>query len=240
MINNKEFTTVIEAREISKSYLGAEVLKRVSLNIFPEEFVLIAGHSGSGKTTLLNMLSATDRPDEGSVMVNGRDITALSDKQRTAYRSESGLIFQRSGLLGGMTAQENIMRVHELADRPIDFEWLDYVVQELSISALMKKRASQMSGGQAQRIGIARALAHQPHLIFADEPTASLDAESTHDVHRVLRNVVDHSKASVVMVSHDPVSQDYVDGVFTMDDGIVKDFEKTTPMPERNLLKEAV
>lgn len=240
MINNKEITPVIEAREISKSYLGAEVLKRASLNIFPEEFVLIAGHSGSGKTTLLNMLSATDRPDEGSVIVNGRNIAALSDKQRTAYRSESGLIFQRSGLLGGMTAQENIMRVHELADRPIDFEWLDYVVQELSISALMKKRASQMSGGQAQRIGIARALAHQPHLIFADEPTASLDDESTHDVHHVLRNVVDHSKASVVMVSHDPISRDYVDGIFTMNDGIIKDFENTTPLPRQNILKEAV
>ena len=238
-MSNREAIELIRADGISKSYLGAAVLKDVSLSVQSGEFVLITGPSGSGKTTILNALSGLDRPDRGSVSVRGKDIVTLTDKERTAYRADNGMIFQRSGLISGMTVRDNIHSVHELTGHEVDKEWLDYVVSELAISSLMNKKANQVSGGQAQRIGIARALAHKPELIFADEPTAALDTEATADVHRVLRNVVDQGAASVVMVSHDKSAKKYADGIFEIRDGENAGF-RSKRQHNPNIYKEAV
>ena len=238
-MSNREAIELIRADGISKSYLGAAVLKNVSLSVHTGEFVLITGPSGSGKTTILNALSGLDRPDSGSISVRGKDIVSMTDREREAYRADNGMIFQRSGLMDVMTVRNNIRSGHNLTEHSIDEEWLDYVVSELAISGLMNKKANQVSGGQAQRIAIARALAHNPELIFADEPTAALDSEATADVHRVLRNVVDQGTASVVMVSHDESAKDYADNIFEIRDGENVGFpskEQHNP----NLYREAV
>lgn len=203
---------------VEKSYTEVKVLDDVSLEVFSEEFTLITGPSGSGKTTLLNMLSSVDTPDEGLVYAVGENIAAMNLKQREKYRARNGQIFQRSGLLGGLTAEQNITAIHDLSGNVIDSAWVNYLITELAIGGLMKKRISEVSGGQAQRIGIVRALAHKPKLIFADEPTASLDADSKHDVHSLLRSVSENGSA-VVMVSHDEISRQYADVVFHMDNG---------------------
>ena len=238
-MSNREAIELIRADGVSKSYLGAAVLKNVSLSVHTGEFVLITGPSGSGKTTILNSLSGLDRPDSGSVNVRGKDIVTLTDKDRAAYRAANGMIFQRSGLMSGMTVRDNIHMTHDLTERSVDREWLHYVVSELAISSLMDKRANQVSGGQAQRIAIARALAHNPELIFADEPTAALDSEATTDVHRVLRNVVDQGTASVVMVSHDESAKEYADGIFEIRDGENAGFQ-SKKQHNPNIYREAV
>ena len=210
---------------VDKSYTDVKVLDDVNLEIYSEELTLLTGPSGSGKTTLLNILSSIDMPDEGAVYANGRDISRISKRQREQYRANNGQMFQRSGLLGGLTAEENIAAMHDLSGILIDQEWVDYLVTELAIGGLMKKRISEVSGGQIQRISIVRALAHKPKLVFADEPTASLDTDSKHEVHQLLRDVSQHG-SSVLMVSHDEISQQYADVIFHINSGKVSVLDK--------------
>lgn len=208
---------------INKSYTDVKVLIDVSLEIYSEELTLLTGPSGSGKTTMLNILSSIDMPDEGAVYANGRDISRISKKQREQYRANNGQMFQRSGLLGGLTAEENIAAMHDLSGVMIDQEWVSYLVTELAVGGLMKKRINEVSGGQAQRIGIVRALAHKPELIFADEPTASLDIDTKHIVHRLLGSIA-KTGPSIIMVSHDEISSQYADAVHEMHDGVITHF----------------
>lgn len=227
-MSTESLRLTIEVKELTKRYLGAVVLDNVSLGIFPNEFIVINGPSGAGKTTLLNMMSGIDVPEEGSVRVGEKDITKLSRKKRQEFRACNGQIFQRSGLLNGLTAEENIHSVHDLVGNNIDTNWFDYLVSELSVGDVLKKPISQLSGGQAQRIGIIRALAHHPRLVFADEPTASLDSDSKRDVYDLLRKVASND-STVVMVSHDEISKEYADGVFEMRDGVIDKFTPMTP-----------
>ena len=208
---------------VDKSYTDVKVLDDVNLEIYSEELTLLAGPSGSGKTTMLNILSSIDMPDAGAVYANGRDISRISKRQREQYRANNGQMFQRSGLLGGLTAEENIAAMHDLSGVMINQEWVEYLVTELAVGGLMKKRINEVSGGQAQRIGIVRALAHKPELIFADEPTASLDIDTKHVVHRLLGSIAKNGP-SVVMVSHDEISSQYADVIHEMHDGVVTHF----------------
>lgn len=215
----------IQLDHVEKSYGDTTALNDVSMDIYSGELTLLTGPSGSGKTTLLNILSSVDTADSGAVYVNGKDIFGMTLGQRERYRARNGQIFQRSGLLGGLTAEQNIAAIHDLSRNMIDSAWVDYLVMELAIGSLMKKRISEVSGGQAQRIGIVRALAHKPALVFADEPTASLDTESKHDVHRLLHGVSENGSA-VVIVSHDDISRQYADATFHMNDGTVSVLDK--------------
>lgn len=215
----------MQLEHVNKSYTDTKVLDDINLEIFSDELTLIAGPTGSGKTTLLNVLSSVDIPDAGIVYVNGGDIAHMSERERELYRAKNGQIFQRSGLLGGLTAEDNITAIHDLSGNMIDPAWVDYLITELAVGGLMKKRISEVSGGQAQRIGIVRALAHKPELVFADEPTASLDANSKHEVHQLLRGVSQQG-SSVVMVSHDEISQQYADVILRMNDGQVSVLDK--------------
>lgn len=203
---------------ITKRFLGVKALDNVSVTIKPG-LTVIRGSSGSGKTTLLNMLSAIDRPDEGEIVHCRRIITQMSDTERTRLRAKNGMIFQRSGLLAGLSASENILLPHELAGEQVDPEWTLELCERLEVVNMLRKFPSQLSGGQAQRVGIVRAFAHKPSLVFADEPTASLDSNSTLDIHDFMRQVVDNSDTNIVMVSHDEVSRDYADQLLTLRDG---------------------
>lgn len=214
------YRPAIEVRDTTKRYLAKTVFSNLSLDIEPGKLTLVTGPSGSGKTTLLNIMSGVDLPTSGEVTVDGSDITKLSSRGRSRYRAITGQIFQRSGLISGLTAMDNIRLVHDLSEQQVDEEWTDYLVSRLGIDDLMNNRATHLSGGQAQRVAVVRALAHFPRLVFADEPTASLDTESKKDVHETLRFVAD-TGATVVMVSHEDMSKDYADRTIEMKDGVI-------------------
>lgn len=210
----------IEVRDLTKQYMAKTVFQNLSLDIAPEKLTLIKGPSGSGKTTLLNVMSGIDSPTSGEVYVEGREVTNLSNTQRALYRAAAGQIFQRSGLIAGLTSMENVQLPHDLSGQVVDKEWRDYLLDRLKVKEFADQPAAQLSGGQMQRVALVRALAHFPRLVFADEPTASLDTESKKDVHELLRFVAD-TGATVVMVSHEEMSQDYADNVLEMRDGVV-------------------
>lgn len=253
--------SVIQVKNLTKSYGNTEVLRGVSLDIEQDKLTVLVGPSGSGKTTLLDTMSSITRPDSGSIHVKGFelkqnfcatdrfisgvgkfmrmskiikpaeilaaadnswvDITKLNEKQRASYLAKNGQIFQQSGLLSGLTAKQNIESVHVLSDKTINEEWVGHLAELLEVKDLMKKRVSTLSGGQAQRIGIIRALAHKPELIFADEPTASLNPDLKDVVHNALHEITKDG-ASVVLVSHEPSAKDYADRVVEVSRGAVK------------------
>lgn len=212
----------IEVNNVTKRYMARTVFENLSLDIEPGKLTLITGPSGSGKTTLLNLMSGVDTPNSGEVIVGESDITKLSRRNRSLYRAATGQIFQRSGLISGLSAMDNIRLVHDLAEQDVDEEWTNYLLARLGIGDLIDERVTQLSGGQAQRVAVVRALAHFPRIVFADEPTASLDTESKKDVHETLRFVAD-TGSTVVMVSHEEMSQDYADRTIRMRDGRISE-----------------
>ena len=212
----------VSATGIHKSFGRTPVLKDVSFVAEPHRLTLLTGPSGSGKTTLLNVVAGLDSPDRGSVTVGGVDVTGLRAKGRVAYRAGLGLVFQRSGLLGGLTARQNVEVGHALTGRTHTPAWTRLVADRLGVTGILDQRASGLSGGQAQRVALLRALAHQPALLLADEPTAAVDTGSKHDIHNLLRWLTDEHGTTVVLVSHDAISSEYADTTVRLVDGVVE------------------
>ncbi len=211
--------TRIKTRAVSKSYLGTTVLHVVDLDVSSGSLTVLTGPSGSGKTTLLNLVSSLDRPDVGEITVGDVDVAGLTDKERTRFRAGHGHVFQRSGLLGGLTIRENIEAGHTITGRPVDAGWVSHLIDRLEISDVLDARASRVSGGQAQRAALVRALAHRPSVVFADEPTASLDTTSTHTIHELLRDISLTEGTTTLMVSHDEISTQYATHSVRLVDG---------------------
>jgi len=211
----------IRSEGIFKSFAGVEVLRGVDLTAAPHEFTLLNGPSGSGKTTLLNIASGLVLPDAGQFWVGDIDVTQLPDKQRARFRAGTGLVFQRSGLLGGLTGWQNIELGHVLTKRPVDPAWTNHLARRLGIHDVLNAKAALLSGGQAQRVALVRALAHRPGVVFADEPTASLDGHSKRLMHQLLQDCSREEGFTILMVSHDEVSPAYADHVHTLRDGVV-------------------
>lgn len=209
----------IRISEIRKAYLGATVLDGIDAEVRSGVLNLLSGPSGSGKTTLLNLVSGLDLPDSGNVMVGEVEVTSLSRKERDRFRARNGQVFQRSGLLGGLTVRDNIEAGHSLTGLKIDQRWVLHLVERLGIADLLDTRASRISGGQAQRTALVRSLAHRPAYLFADEPTASLDTASTHAIHALLGEVAREEGTTILMVSHDEISSHYADFMFHLRDG---------------------
>lgn len=211
---------ILQVRHVTKRYLGTTVFDDLSVDI-TTGFTALLGPSGSGKTTLLNLMMAIDRPDAGNIRVGGVDITGLSDAQRTRWRAGTGQIFQRSGLVAGLTALQNILDPHVLAGHRVDHQWLDFLLERLNMSRKASERAGRLSGGEQQRIAMVRSLAHRPHIVFADEPTANLDTTMKEEAHKFLAEV--SREVPVVVVSHDAMTRDYADQVVFMRDGRIRD-----------------
>lgn len=209
----------VSVHNITKRFIGITAVNDVSLAIQSNELTLITGPSGSGKTTLLNIMSGIDRPDTGVVKLGTHNLTNMSHKEQTNIRAMTGQAFQRSGLMAGFTARENIVNPHTLAGNTIDPVWTVRLCDQLDIMDVLDKPASRLSGGQALRVSLVRALAARPRIIFADEPTASLDTASKTEVHEILSDLTDTNELTVVMVSHDPVSKSYADRIIYMRDG---------------------
>lgn len=201
-------------------------VKGVSLEVAPGEVVLIMGPSGSGKTTLLSMLGALLRPSEGRIWLNGTLLTALSERELPRFRlSEFGFVFQDFNLLSALSALENVALVAELAGarRAEARARAAALLSELRLGKRLQALPSQLSGGEKQRVAVARALVNDPSLILADEPTANLDSSTGHEVSRLLRQIAEGRGKSVLIVSHDVRIRDIADRVLWLEDGEFKE-----------------
>lgn len=215
---------------VTKSYLGTLVLDRVSVQVPPGSLTVLTGPSGSGKTTLLNLVSTLDLPDAGTIVVGGTEVSSLSRRDRDRFRARNGYVFQRSGLLRGLTVRENIHAGHELTGQRVDAAWTGRLVERLGLADVLDVPASRVSGGQAQRTALVRALAHRPAYLFADEPTASLDTVTTRDIHELLHDVA-RDGTTVLMVSHDELSTTHADTVLRLVDGQNRSENEAHPCP---------
>ncbi|HDR8072535.1 TPA: ABC transporter ATP-binding protein [Bacillus cereus] len=216
---------ILRVRELSKIYTGKvpyEALSNIDLTIPRGEFVGVMGPSGSGKTTLLNMISTIDSPTSGEVLINGENPHCLSHNNLALFRRrELGFIFQSFNLLNTLTVKENI--VLPLALDGTNLTEINKRVEEISeklgIQHILNKRTYEISGGQAQRTAIARALVHKPKLILADEPTGNLDSKAASDVMGLLTKLNKEQHATTMLVTHDPLAASYCDRVVFIKDG---------------------
>jgi bacitracin transport system ATP-binding protein len=221
-------TTILHAENIHKSYGNKfnrqEVLKGIEVSIEKGEFVSIMGASGSGKTTLLNVLSSIDKVSEGTIQINNKEITAMKEKQIAEFRKHHlGFIFQEYNLLDTLTVKENILlplSVAKVSKKDAD-ERFRIAAEELGIHELKDKYPNQISGGQKQRTSAARAFIHEPSIIFADEPTGALDSKSASDLLNKLSDLNQKRKATIIMVTHDPVAASFCSRVIFIKDGLV-------------------
>jgi putative ABC transport system ATP-binding protein len=221
---------VLRVTGVSKRYgTGASevhAVRDVSLSVSPGEIVLIMGPSGSGKSTLLMMLGALLKPSDGTIELNGTKISALKENQLPAIRlREFGFIFQDFNLLSALSAKENVALIGELAGLPRHAarEKAATVLTELGLGKRLDFRPEKLSGGEKQRVAIARSLINDPALILADEPTANLDSKIGHEVMRLLRRIAKEQGRSVIIVSHDQRIKDIADRVLWLEDGEFKD-----------------
>lgn len=217
---------ILEFKNVRKDYrLGETVvhaLRGVDLSVGKGEFIAVLGASGSGKTTLLNLAGAIDDPTDGEVVIDGRDISRLTDNQKAELRNGTiGYIFQTFNLVSVLTALENVMlslqirggkmsKIREAAADRLD---------EVGLADYMHHRPDKLSGGQRQRVAIARALVTRPMLILADEPTANLDHETAQSIIDLMRELNERQKATFVFSTHDQRLIDRVKRVVRIDDG---------------------
>jgi putative ABC transport system ATP-binding protein len=223
-----------QAVDLGKTYGtgGAAVaaLAGVSVSFERGRFTSVMGPSGSGKSTLMHCLAGLDRPTAGHAYVGGVDVGSLDDAGLTELRRDRlGFVFQSFNLVPTLTAAENITLPLDLAGKKVDKKWFDDLVDELGIAARLTHRPAEMSGGQQQRVACARALINRPELVFADEPTGSLDSNSAAELLAFLRRSVTELGQSIVMVTHDPHSAAYADRVVFLGDGqLVGELEAPT------------
>ena len=223
-------TTIIDVHDVTRTFgtgpTATAALRGVSLTVGEGQLVALRGRSGSGKTTLLNIVGGLDTPDSGTVRVDGKDVTTMSERDRVRLRRETvAYIFQSFGLLPVLSAAENVgvpLRIAGLAPRARE----DRVALMLTLVGLAdhsRHRPGELSGGQQQRVAIARALATRPRLLLADEPTGQLDAETGKQIMRLLRSVVRSEGVTALVATHDPTLMDIADTILNLADGSIQE-----------------
>jgi putative ABC transport system ATP-binding protein len=225
-IHGEKGEPILDVRNVRKSFLSGgrtvEVLNGIDLAIGSGRLTMLRGRSGSGKTTLLNLLGGLDRPSEGEVYFRSRPFHEWSDKQLTSVRRrEIGFIFQSFALLPLLTAWENVELSLRMAGIPRT-EWKERVGRCLDLVGLTKRmhhRPFELSGGEQQRVAIAKAIAHKPHLLLADEPTAELDSQMAARIIAVFRDIIEAEQIAVCMTTHDSTLWEAADVVYQMVDG---------------------
>ena len=199
-----------------------QALRGIDLNVMPGRFVALKGRSGSGKTTLLNCIGGLDRPTAGVVRVFGHDLSTLDEDQLAPWRRRQvGFIFQSFGLLPTLSAYENIELMLRLVGVPSQERRARtlHCIELVGLDKWMHHRPYEMSGGQQQRVGIARALANRPRLILADEPTGELDSTTAREILKLFRRIIEVEQVTLLMSSHDPLVDGYVDEILQLKDG---------------------
>lgn len=216
---------MIQATNIHKSFDTLEVLKGVDLNVNKGEIVSIVGPSGAGKTTLLQILGTLDKPNQGTVKVDGVDLSKMSENEQAAFRNQRiGFIFQFHQLLPEFTALENVMIPALIANqhwKKIREKAKELLVY-LQLGERLEHKPSEMSGGEKQRVAVARALINDPKIILADEPSGSLDSKNKEDLHKLLFDLRDKFGLTIVIVTHDKELAALSDRVIEMRDGLIK------------------
>lgn len=220
-------TKVVQVDNVTKVYgkrdeKKYEALKGITFDVEQGEFVGIMGASGSGKTTLLNILSTLDKPTSGKVLINGRNITDLNKNQMADFRGqEIGFIFQDFNLLDNLTNRENIalpLSLQNVKSRKIEPK-VDKIASRLGIKEILAKYPAEVSGGQKQRVAAARALVHDPSILYGDEPTGALDSDSATELLETMKDLNKKDKVSILMVTHDPYSASYAQRILFIKDG---------------------
>ena len=190
---------MITAKNIKKKYNDQEVLRGIDLKIDKNEFVVILGASGSGKSTLLNILSGLEKSDSGEVVYDNESISDYSEKQLTKFRKDKiGFVFQQYYLLNNLTVEQNVKVGANLANNK---EYID-IIKDLGLEDKLSKYPNELSGGEQQRVSIARALAKKPTVLFLDEPTGALDEETGRKILEYLLKLKDKSHFTMIMVTH--------------------------------------
>lgn len=220
---------VVQIKNLLKDYgtrgFQTRVLKGIDLEIHQNDFIAIMGPSGSGKTTLLNILSSIDKPTQGAVILDGKDITKVSNKDLSKLRRDKiGFIFQDYNLLDTMTLEDNIALPLSLngVSSKICIEKTRELAEMFGLAEHLKKYPYQLSGGQKQRGATCRALITDPEIIFTDEPTGALDSKSGKDLLKCLKLVNDKKKATILMVTHDAFCASYAKDVYILSDGMIQ------------------
>jgi len=217
---------IISADHLGKTYhsgkLEVHALRDVTFTVDPGEFVSIVGPSGSGKSTLFYVLGGLTSATAGTLTIKGEEVSRLSDAKRTKLRrSNIGFVFQRFNLLPTVSAQANIELAHDIAEtgKPFDYVLLRRLSELLGIEGRLHHRPNELSGGEQQRIAIARALITRPAILLADEPTGNLDSENSATVLRMIRQSCRELKQTVLMITHNPEAAQIADRIAYMRDG---------------------
>lgn len=222
----------VEFRDVLKVYRMGEVevaaVDGMTFDIERGELVVVVGPSGAGKTTLLNMLGGMDACSSGTIMLDGREISAFSEKELTYYRRyDIGFVFQFYNLVQNLTALENVELASQICKDPLD---AGTVLKQVGLGHRLDNFPAQLSGGEQQRVAIARALAGGADVIFADEPTGALDSRNGRAVLGMLRRIADDPKRSVVMVTHDLEAASMADRILVLRDGrVAQELGRSTP-----------
>lgn len=212
---------IVELKKVSKTYKIGEkefkALDNIDLSINKGEFVVILGPSGAGKSTLLNLIGGMDSPTKGSIKIDGEEISKYNDSKLSDYRAENiGFIFQFYNILPTLTVLENVDLVKEIVKNGTDSK---EAIKAVGLEKHMNKFPNQLSGGEQQRVSIARAIAKDPKLLLCDEPTGNLDMESTKIVMDTLKQIKEEFKTTIVVVTHNVNILDYFDKVYEIKDG---------------------
>ncbi len=215
---------MIEATNIIKSYDKLQVLKNISLQVANEEIVCLVGASGAGKSTLLHILGTLDKPDRGKVLIDGKDVLAMSDKALSQYRNQHiGFVFQFHHLLPEFTAIENICLPALIGGKSKKEAVKDaeHLLDIFNLKDRATHKPSELSGGEQQRIAIARALINNPSVVFADEPSGNLDSQNAAELHQLFVKLRDILHQTFVIVTHNPSLVDVADRVLQIKDGVI-------------------
>lgn len=215
---------MIEIRNIRKSFGNLEVLKGIDLNIERGKIVSIVGASGAGKTTLLQIMGTLDKPNSGSVIIDGVDVMKLSDTKRSNFRNKHmGFVFQFHQLLPEFTALENVMMPALIggASKREAKKRAEELLSFMGLSNRASHKPNELSGGEKQRVAVARALVNKPDVVFADEPSGSLDTQNKQELHRLFFDLRDQMGQTFVIVTHDEQLADLADQKISMKDGLI-------------------
>ena len=222
---------MIEIENINKSYGSLQVLRDVCVDIHQGEVVSIVGPSGSGKTTLLQILGTLDRPDSGSIIFNGTDVLKLKGRELAHFRNRNiGFVFQFHQLLPEFTALENVAMPALLGGtrQSEAYKRAGELLQYMGLSERINHKPAQLSGGESQRVAVARALINNPSVILADEPSGSLDSQNKRELHDLFFRLRSEMNQTFVIVTHDEQLAQQADRVLHMRDGAIENFTKNS------------
>lgn len=215
---------MIIGKNIHKKYGSLEVLKGVDLHIKPSEVISIVGSSGAGKTTLLTILGTLDKATSGEIIFNNQNITTFNEKKLAAFRNQHiGFVFQFHHLLPEFTAIENVCIpafINKTSKKDAELKAIE-LLDLLGLKDRATHKPSELSGGEQQRVAVARALINSPHVIFADEPSGNLDSENAQKLHQLFFTLRDELKQTIVVVTHNEILADMADRKFVMKDGVI-------------------